>query len=130
MGRTDAGAPATVVPASRHVMPGGLCSDHVETELPCRARRLTVAADAGLEVEVVCPFDWAACWRASRSVAWDVVMMVYVVGVACHAPRILKRWPLITSCDPIQLCDGCRDERRRVVHKADKWKVRGCSARC
>ncbi|MEU6798849.1 hypothetical protein ABZ907_44750 [Nonomuraea wenchangensis] len=30
----------------------------METELPCRARRLTVAADAGLEVEVVCPFDW------------------------------------------------------------------------
>ncbi|MEV4079070.1 hypothetical protein AB0J43_02100 [Nonomuraea fuscirosea] len=63
----------TVVSASRHVTPGELCADpgmvvqrhtvqedgseHVDTELPCCARTVTVAADLDLEVELVCPFD-------------------------------------------------------------------------
>ncbi|MEV0617631.1 hypothetical protein AB0I81_30220 [Nonomuraea sp. NPDC050404] len=65
--------PATVVSASRSVTVGDLCSnagmivqrhttqeegsDHVETELPCCIRRITVPADSDLEVDVVCPFD-------------------------------------------------------------------------
>lgn len=56
---------------------------------------------------------------------WDVIMLVYAAGVAYHAPRILKRWLLITTCDPLQLCEGCRDERKRVMHEADEWEVIG-----
>ncbi|GGO63029.1 hypothetical protein [Nonomuraea cavernae] len=56
---------------------------------------------------------------------WDVIVLVYVLGVAYQAPRVLKRWALITSCEPIQLCDACRDERRQVMHDADQWEVLG-----
>ena len=57
--------------------------------------------------------------------AWDVIGLVYVAGVVYHAPRILKRWSLITTCDPTQLCDGCRDERTWVMRQADFYEVMG-----
>lgn len=63
--------PADVFSASRHVTPGELEAgvivqrhtrqeegdDHVDTDLPCCARSVTVPADSDLEVDVVCPFD-------------------------------------------------------------------------
>ncbi|MEU6719847.1 hypothetical protein ABZ897_51050 [Nonomuraea sp. NPDC046802] len=57
--------------------------------------------------------------------SWDVIGLVYWLGIAYQAPRVLKRWSLITSCDPIQLCDACRDERREVIHEADQYEVWG-----
>ncbi|WP_433235341.1 hypothetical protein ACQPYK_25175 [Streptosporangium sp. CA-135522] len=56
---------------------------------------------------------------------WDVIALVYAAGIAYNAPRILKRWSLITSCDPVNLCDPCWDERRKVMYDADQFEVMG-----
>lgn len=56
---------------------------------------------------------------------WDVITLVYLAGVGYNASRILKRWSLITTCDPVNLCDACRDERRNVMNQADDWEVMG-----
>ncbi|MEV4079069.1 hypothetical protein AB0J43_02095 [Nonomuraea fuscirosea] len=55
--------------------------------------------------------------------AWDVIALVYALGTAYQAPRILKRWSLITNCDPIQLRDACRDERREAMRDADHYEM-------
>ncbi|MEV4749000.1 hypothetical protein AB0K21_21700 [Streptosporangium sp. NPDC049248] len=52
---------------------------------------------------------------------WDVIWLVWAVGTAYRAPRTLKRWSLITTCDPLELCDGCRDERKSVMREAHDW---------
>ncbi|GAA4946485.1 hypothetical protein HD597_006816 [Nonomuraea thailandensis] len=57
--------------------------------------------------------------------SWDVLSLIWAVGVAHTAPRILKRWSLITTCDPIDLCQGCRDERRHVKQDAMVYDVMG-----
>lgn len=58
---------------------------------------------------------------------WDVLSLVWEVGVAYTAPRILKRWSLITTCDPIDLCQGCRDERRNVMEDGMALEVMGAA---
>ncbi|GAA2830394.1 hypothetical protein [Nonomuraea rubra] len=56
---------------------------------------------------------------------WDALSLIWACGVAYTAPRILKRWSLITTCDPIDLCQGCRDERRQVMQDAMVYDVMG-----
>ncbi|MEU7891757.1 hypothetical protein AB0B45_02705 [Nonomuraea sp. NPDC049152] len=55
----------------------------------------------------------------------DVTFLAWALSVAYSAPRILKRWSLITTCDPLELCDSCRDERRAVMNEADEWEILG-----
>ncbi len=55
----------------------------------------------------------------------DVFSLVWAAGVVVQAPRILKRWSLITTCDPVDLCGACRDERRSVMHGADQFMAMG-----
>ncbi|NRQ31347.1 hypothetical protein HII36_05770 [Nonomuraea sp. NN258] len=57
----------------------------------------------------------------------DVLLLIWAVGVAYHAPRILKRLSLITTCDPIELCQGCRDERRNVMHEGMTFEFLGAA---
>ncbi|GGO63026.1 hypothetical protein [Nonomuraea cavernae] len=91
-----------VFSASRHVTVGELCSepgmivqrhtrqeegsDHVETDLPCCARSVTVAADPDLEVELVCPFDrvrytlrLAEEWDGGLLACWEMGSEVLLV---------------------------------------------------
>lgn len=55
----------------------------------------------------------------------DVLYLVWVIGTAIHASRLFKHWAAITNADPVDLCDGCRDERRRVMHEATQLQVLG-----
>jgi hypothetical protein len=54
-----------------------------------------------------------------------VLLLIWAGGTAIQAPRVLKRWSKITTCDPLELCDGCRDERKRVMLHADEWEFLG-----
>ncbi|MEV0617630.1 hypothetical protein AB0I81_30215 [Nonomuraea sp. NPDC050404] len=57
--------------------------------------------------------------------SWDIIMLVHAMGITYRVPRVLDRWSLITSCDPVNLCDACRDERRKVMHEAAQFEVYG-----
>ncbi|MEV4472870.1 hypothetical protein [Nonomuraea sp. NPDC049504] len=58
---------------------------------------------------------------------WEVLSLIWASGVAYTAPRILNRWSLITTCDPIELCQGCRDERRYVMQEGMTYEVMGAA---
>ncbi|MEU8195307.1 hypothetical protein AB0C10_16150 [Microbispora amethystogenes] len=54
---------------------------------------------------------------------FDVLLAVYGLGVAYHLPRSRDRLVLLTNCNPTELCGGCRDERRRVMHEGMEWEA-------
>lgn len=56
------------------------------------------------------------------------VWVAWGAGTAYHAPKVLRRLVLITNCPPSELCDGCRDERRRVMLRGLEWSIFGDAA--